>query len=113
MRPISIQIAHAVAAQLDAQKEYFRKREPGETGKTLAARFEEAVNAQIASLDNFPERGAIFRFRRYSREPVRWLGIAGFPRYLLFYRYSPSERRVRVINLRHSSMDNEAMLQEG
>jgi plasmid stabilization system protein ParE len=112
MRRTLIDVAPEVYVQIGRQQEYFRAKEPGEPGEALAKRFEEAVFSQISSLRTYPERGAFFRFRRHRREALRWLSIAGFRRHLLFYHYNLTERRVHVVNLRHSSMDIEAVLRE-
>ena len=112
MRRKEIDVAPEVYVQVAQQQEYFRAKEPGEPGEILAMRFENAVFAQIESLRTSTERGAVFRFRRHRREALRWLSIAGFRRYLLFYFYDRAEHRIHVVNVRHGSMDMDAALRE-
>lgn len=71
----------------------------------LAFRFLDAAEATFKRLAVMPEAGAARRYRDPELARVRMCRVAGFGRYLTFYR--PTERGVEVIRVIHGSRDIE------
>lgn len=78
--------------------------------RSLALRWETAVDDAIASLLKLPERGARCRFRSPALTDLRWIIVPGFPKHLVFYRYLAQEETMLIVQVLHGARDLAAIL---
>jgi toxin ParE1/3/4 len=78
----------------------------------LAQRWEAVVDQAVHSLLHWPERGAICRFRSPALTEMRWVFVPGFPKHMVFYRHSPQEQAILIVQVLHGARDLETILDE-
>jgi toxin ParE1/3/4 len=78
----------------------------------LARRWEEAVDKAMRSLMSLPERGAPCRFRSPALADLRWILVPDFPKHMIFYRFSPRDSVIRIVQVLHGARDLETILGE-
>jgi toxin ParE1/3/4 len=78
----------------------------------LAQQWEEAVDQAIHSLMNSPERGTPCRFRNPTLAGLRWIFVPGFPKHMIFYRFTSEEPAVRIVQVLHGARNLETILDE-
>jgi plasmid stabilization system protein ParE len=78
----------------------------------LAQRWEEAVDQAAQSLLNLPERGPPCRFRSRALAGLRWIFVPGFPKHMVFYRFSPEGASIRIVQVLHGARNLETILDE-
>jgi plasmid stabilization system protein ParE len=101
-----LEILEAAAQAIVEQADYYVLK----SGITLAASWEAAVDEAIQRLLRLPETGTLVRFRSPRLANMRWIPVPGFPKHLIFYRYSPESELLRVIHVLHGARDLEALL---
>jgi toxin ParE1/3/4 len=102
-----LHVSEAAALSIVEQADYYMAAD-----RSLALRWEESVDEGVGSLLKMPERGAQCRFRSPSLANVRWILVPGFPKHLIFYRYSPDDQAVLIIHVLHGARDVESLLDE-
>lgn len=102
---IHLQVHEAAALSIVEQADYFKER----AGTELALKWEAAVDEAILSLLRWPEIGAHCRLHSRSLAGIRWTGVPGFPKHMIFYRFSESEETVFVIQVLHGARDLDAI----
>jgi len=105
---IHFRVSEAAAHAIVEQAEYFRET----AGEGLSARWEKAVDKAVGSLLKFPERGAPCRFRSPLLAGLRWIFVPGFPKHMMFYRYSAKDSTFLVVQIIHGSRDIDAILED-
>jgi toxin ParE1/3/4 len=105
---IELRISEAAALSVVEQADYYREA----ADLHLALRWEAAVDQAVKSLLNLPERGAPCRFRPTALNGHRWIFIPGFPKHMVFYRYSSREQTVLIVQVLHGARDLETILDE-
>jgi toxin ParE1/3/4 len=105
---IELRISEAAALSIVEQADYHEQA----SDRALAQRWEAAVDQAIHSLSNWPERGAACRFRSAALTGLRWIFVPGFPKHMVFYRYLPEEKAVRIVQVLHGARDLETLLNE-
>jgi plasmid stabilization system protein ParE len=103
-----LRISEAAAVAILEQADYYLHA----ANVALAQRWEEAVDQAVLSLLNFPEHGTHCRFRFPSLSDLRWIFVPGFPRHMVFYRFSPDESIIRVVQVLHGTRNLETILDE-
>lgn len=103
---IHLRISEVAALAIVEQAHYFREK----ADASLAIRWEKAIDEAIRSLRRFPQRGAPCRFRSPSLSGLRWIFVPGFPKHMLFYRYSPVEKTLLVVQIIHGSRNLDTIL---
>jgi plasmid stabilization system protein ParE len=94
-----LRISEAAAVSIIDQSDYYLQA--SEAG--LAQRWEDAVDAALRSLLDWPERGAPCRFRSASLAGLRWISVSGFPKHMILYRSHPQEQRILIVQVLHGS----------
>jgi len=74
-----------------------------------AMRFLDAAQSTISSLFESPHRGALLRTQNERLSGVRWVPVAGFNTYMVFYQ---SDTEVRVIRVLHGARDLPSIFDE-
>ena len=105
---IELRISEAAALSIVEQADYYEQA----SDRALAQRWEAAVDQAIHSLLNWPERGAACRFRSPALTGLRWIFVPSFPKHMVFYRYLPEEKAVRIVQVLHGARDLETLLYE-
>jgi toxin ParE1/3/4 len=105
---ISLRVKEAAALSVLEQAEYYAES----ASRSLAIRWEQAVDDAVYSLLKIPERGAQCRFRSPSLARLRWIPVPGFPKHLVFYRYAPEEEVLLVVHVLHGARDLESLLDD-
>jgi plasmid stabilization system protein ParE len=103
---IELRVSEAAALSIVEQADYYEQV----SDRSLALRWEVAVDEAIGSLLKFPERGARCRFRSSELVDLRWIFVPGFPKHLVFYRHLPHEEAVLIVNVLHGARDLAVML---
>jgi toxin ParE1/3/4 len=75
-----------------------------------ALRFLEAAEQTFQQLADFPEIGVHCRFESGPLKPLRFMQIADFRNYLVFYQ--PSPHGIHIIRVLHGARDIERLLSE-
>jgi toxin ParE1/3/4 len=105
---IQLRISEAAALSIVEQADYYLET----ADLDLANRWEAAVDQTIRSLLDFPERGALCRFRASSLAGMRWIFVHDFPRHMVFYRYCSPEHAILIVQILHGARNLEAILEE-
>lgn len=74
-----------------------------EAGKDVALRFVDSARASFADLGTTPKIGTVVPTRKTELEGLRKWRIAGFPKYLIFYRHE--QEHVRIFRVLHGAQD--------
>ncbi len=74
-----------------------------------AMRFLDAAESTINDLINSPGRGALLRTQNEHLSGIRWVPVAGFQSYLVFYL---ADTEVRIIRVLHGAHDLPAIFDE-
>ena len=101
-----LEVLEAAALAIVEQADYYELK----SGPALSRRWEGAVDEAIQRLLQWPESGALARFRSPKLKDIRWAAISGFPKYLIFYRYRAENETLLVIHVLHGARDLEAIL---
>lgn len=105
---IELRVSEAAAIAIVEQAEYYASA----AGDSLALRWDAAASEAFQRLLKMPESGAPCRFHSPSLAGLRWTQVPGFPRHMIFYRYSPQERILLIVHVLHGARDLEAILSE-
>jgi plasmid stabilization system protein ParE len=105
---IELYISEAAALSIVEQADYYVQA----SDIALAQRWEEAVDQAVHSLLSSPERGARCRFRSPALANLRWIFVPGFPKHMIFYRFSSDEAVIRIVQVLHSARNLETILDE-
>jgi plasmid stabilization system protein ParE len=105
---IELRISEAAARSIVEQADYYEEA----SDRALALRWEAAVDQAMHSLLKWPERGAACRFHSPALAGLRWIFVPGFPKHMVFYRYMPPEKAVRIVQVLHGARDFETLLDE-
>ncbi len=103
---IELRISEAAAHSILEQGAYFRES----ADDTLVIRWESAIEQAIHSLLEFPERGTLCRFVSPQLAGIRWIFVPGFARQMVFYRYSPDEHTLLIIQVLHGARNLETLI---
>jgi plasmid stabilization system protein ParE len=103
---IELRVSEAAAHSIIEQADYYRQG----LDDSLALRWESAVDSAMHSLLNMPERGTPCRFRSPSLVGMRWIFVPGFPKHMLFYRYSADKQIVLVVQVLHGARNVDLIL---
>jgi toxin ParE1/3/4 len=106
---IELHVSEAAALSIIEQADYYR----GTAGGDLALQWELAVDEAVHSLLQFPERGAPCRFRSSELSDLRWIFVTGFPKHMIFYRYSPQVPAILVVQILHGARNIDLLLNDG
>ncbi|HEV2136935.1 MAG TPA: type II toxin-antitoxin system RelE/ParE family toxin [Terracidiphilus sp.] len=106
---IELKISEAASLSIVEQAEYYEQA----AEHTLALRWEKAIGEAIHGLLKMPESGAPCRLSSPALANLRWTPVAGFPKHMIFYRYSAQEQILLIIQVLHGARDLEAILSEG
>lgn len=105
---IQLRVSEAAALSIVEQADYYRQV----ADAALASRWETTIDEAARSLLNYPDRGALCRFRNPVLESLRWIPVSGFPRHMLFYCYSPAQQTVLIVQVLHGARDLHTVLDE-
>lgn len=105
---IELRVSEAAALTIVEQADYFRQA----SDNTLADRWESAVDSGVQSLMNMPERGAPCRFQTHELAGLRWIFVPGFPKHMIFYRYSTQDEILLIVQVIHGARNLAALLDE-
>jgi toxin ParE1/3/4 len=100
------EVLEAAALAIVEQADYYELK----SGPALSRRWEVAVDEAIRQLLQWPESGALARFRSPNLTEIRWIAVPGFPKHLIFYRYRTKAESLLVIHVLHGARDLEAIL---
>jgi plasmid stabilization system protein ParE len=103
---IGLRISEAAALSIVEQADYYLEA----ANLDLASRWEAAVDQTIRSLLDFPERGALCRYRSPALAGIRWIFVQDFPRHMVFYRYVSQEQAVLIVQILHGTRNLETIL---
>ena len=103
---IELRISEAAAISIIEQADYYRDA----IDNARALRWEAAVDEAVQSLLRFPERGAPCRFHSPLLAGLRWIFVPGFPKHMVFYRYSRQEQVLLIVQVLHGARDLESIL---
>lgn len=103
-----LRISEAAALSIIEQADYYSAVQ----NNVLAERWEAAVDEAVRSLLHFPECGARCRFHSPLLSGLRWIFVPGFPKHMIFYRYSEPENILLVVHVLHGARDLETVLSE-
>lgn len=73
-------------------------------------RWRTAVVESINSLRTLPERGSPGGFKADAIRDLRRLGIKGFPKHLIFYRFIAASNTLIIVSVTHGARDIESLL---
>ena len=104
MKATSVSISDAAASDIVEQADWY----DAQSGRSLAARWEKAVTSAILRIVKAPAAGTPCSFGSAELHYVRRTTIAGFPKHLIFYRFSEGE--VFVLRVVHGARDLERLL---
>ncbi|WP_420237971.1 type II toxin-antitoxin system RelE/ParE family toxin [Telmatobacter bradus] len=99
----TLHLTEAAALSIVEQADYYLQQ----SGEALALRWESAVDDALRSLLQMPERGASCHLKAPQLVGIRWILLAGFPKYMVFYRYAADESIVHSLHLLHGAQDIE------
>ncbi len=105
---IDLRVSEVAALAIIEQADYYRQA----AENSLAERWESAVDQGVRSLMNMPERGALCQFRRPALAGLRWVFVPGFPKHMVFYRYSSQDEVLLIVHVLYGARDLEAILNE-
>lgn len=105
---IELRVSEAAALAIVEQADYYRQA----SNDTLAEERESAVDHGVRTLLTMPERGAQCHFRPSALAGMRWVFVPGFPKHMIFYRYSPQDEVLLIVHLLHGARNLEAILDE-
>ena len=105
---IELRISEAAALSIVEQADYYEQAKD----QALARRWEEAIDASARSLVSLPERGAPCRFRSQELSSLRWIFVPGFPKHMIFYRYSSEGQVVLIVQVLHGARNLEFILDD-
>lgn len=103
-----LRISEAAALAIIEQADYFEQAQD----RTLALRWEAAVDEAARSLLRWPEPGATCRFRSPALAGLRRIFVPGFRKHIVFYRYLSRENAVLIVHLLHGARNLESILDE-
>ena len=101
-----LHVYEAAALSIVEQADYYQQK----AGRSLALKWEYAVDEAIHSLLRTPLIGSPCRFRSSSLAGLRWASIPGFPKHMIFYRYAEEEKALSVVQVLHGARDIDAIL---
>lgn len=104
MKAASLAISDAAASDIVEQADWYE----AQSGRSLAERWEKAVTAAILNTVRSPNSGTPCAFKSSELSHVRRISIAGFPKHLIFYRFS--EREIFLLRVVHGARDLERLL---
>jgi plasmid stabilization system protein ParE len=105
---IELRISEVAARSIVEQADYYAEA----SYSALAQRWEEAVDQATQSLLNLPMRGTRCRFRSPALSGLRWIFVPGFPKHMVFYRFSPEDASIRIVQVLHGARNLETILDE-
>jgi plasmid stabilization system protein ParE len=105
---IDLRLSPAAYRSILDQADYYRQT----LDLDLVHRWELAVDQAVNSLLSLPERGAPCRFRSPALAGLRWIFVPGFPKHMVFYRYSPQEQLLLIVKVAHGARNLETLLDE-
>ena len=105
---IDLRISPAAYRSILDQADHYRQT----LDQDLVHRWELAVDHAVNSLLSLPERGAPCRFRSTALAGLRWIFVPGFPKHMLFYRYSSQEQLLLIVQVAHGARNLETLLDE-
>jgi plasmid stabilization system protein ParE len=105
---IELRVSEAAALMIVEQADYYRLA----SDESLAERWESAVDSAVRSLLSMPERGALCRFRTPALTGLRWVLVPGFPKHMIFYRYSSRDEALLIVQVLHCARNLEVILNE-
>jgi plasmid stabilization system protein ParE len=103
---IQLRVSEAAALAIIEQSDYYQQAADG----SLASRWGVAVDEATRALSSWPERGAPCRFRSAALANLRWIGVPGFPRHMIFYRYISDEHIILIVHVLHGARNLETLL---
>ena len=74
-----------------------------------AMRFLGAAESTINNLSSSPSRGALLQTQNEQLSGIRWIPVAGFQSYLVFYL---ADTEIRIIRVLHGARDLPAIFDE-
>jgi len=104
--PIFLEILPTASQEIVEQAHYYRDK----ADEALANRWQAAVVETIYSLRAAPERGSLGDFKTDSISDLRRIGIRGFPKHLIFYRFIDASRTLVIVSVLHGARDLESLL---
>jgi plasmid stabilization system protein ParE len=105
---IELCISEAAALSIVEQADFYEQA----SDIALARRWESAVDQAVNSLQDFPERGALCRFRSPALVGLRWVLVPNFPKHMVFYRNLPLEQALLIVHVLHGARDLETLLDD-
>jgi plasmid stabilization system protein ParE len=105
---IELRVSEAASLAIVEQADYYRLAQ----GDSLAERWESAVDSAVRSLLSMPERGVLCRFRDPALTGIRWVLVPGFPKHMIFYRYSSQDEALLIVQVLHGARNLEVILNE-
>jgi toxin ParE1/3/4 len=102
---IKLLVHEAAALSIVEQSDYYLEK----ADRSLALRWEAAVDQAIHSILRWPEIGPPCRFLSPSLAGLRWSSILGFPKHMIFYRYVQAEKTVVIVQVLHGARDMESI----
>lgn len=104
MKTHRLVLSDAAAADIVEQADWYS----AQSGKQLAARWEDAVTSAIMRVLHRPNAGTPCQFHASELHDLRRAAIPGFPKHLLFYRIDRDE--VLIVRVVHGARDLEPLL---
>ena len=104
MTPVRLVLSDAATADILEQSDWYI----AQSGAALANRWEKAVTSAVLRVVNRPAAGAPCSFSHSELLDIRRTAITGFPKHLIFYRFS--EGTVFVLRVVHGARDLERLL---
>ena len=103
MRAARLVLSDASVADILEQGDWY----VGQSGETLAKRWEKAVTKAVLSVVSRPTSGAPCTFQSPELHGVRRVAISGFPKHLLFYRFDGEA--IFILRVVHGARDLERL----
>jgi toxin ParE1/3/4 len=104
VKAASLAISDAAASDILEQADWYE----AQSGRSLAERWEKAVTSAILNIVRSPNSGTPCSFKSPELRHVRRISIVGFPKHLIFYRFSEGE--IFVLRVVHGARDLERLL---
>lgn len=106
MKPHNLAFSDAAVTDILEQFEWYAQQ----AGPHVAKRWEKGITSTLLQIVNSPGAGAVCQFRVEELAGTRRIGVAGFPKHLVFYRQR--EREILILRVVHGARDLDSLFSE-
>ena len=104
MKEFRIRLSEAAIGDILEQADWYEEQ----ADRELSKRWERAVSSALIRIAKNPRSGTLCKFKVEELGRVRWVPVAGFPKYLVFYQFHENE--LDVLRVIHRARDLETLI---